>query len=298
MKIIQIIHNPTAGNENHSKESLINKVLNAGHEYNYASTDDTGWEDFHHLKRDAFLVAGGDGTVRKLAVELLENPHIQRNPIVLFPLGTANNISETLGISPEVLDLDLLGSIKKFDCGMIEGLNKRSYFLEGMGFGVFPALIEEMDIKKLEFESPAEELKMTVEVLLNIVKNFKATKVKINADGIKIKGSFLLVELLNIQTIGPNLRLAPNADPGDAYFELVMIHENARDKFITYLENMMAGSMEQVDMENFIMTLRLKKVKIKGKGKVIHIDDEIVDYTGKSITAEVIPSAIEFIISG
>jgi len=297
MKIIQIIHNPTAGDGQHSVESLINMVRLAGHEYNYASTDDSGWKDFHQNNRDAFLVAGGDGTVRKLAVELLENQLILRKPIILLPLGTANNISETLEISTEsvIPNLELTGSVKKFDCGKISGLEKDTFFIEGLGFGVFPALIEEMEKVETGNLNPAEEMEKTLEVLMDIVKNFKAKKATIKADGIKIKGSFLLVELLNIQTIGPNLKLAPNADPGDAYFELVMIPERARDEFTNYLENMIAGKIDHVDLNKSIKTLRVNSVKMKWKGTELHVDDDIVkNYSGKSFSAEVIPSALEF----
>lgn len=299
MKIIQIIHNPTAGDAQHSKESLINMVLRAGHEYSYASTDEAGWKDFYQNKRDAFLVAGGDGTVRKLAVELLTNPLIQRKPILLLPLGTANNISETLRISTESIlsQLDLSGNIKKFDCGLIQGLDKETYFLEGLGFGIFPALIAEMDKSESNDLSPAEELNHTLEVLLSIVKEFKAKKAKIKVDGMKIKGSFLLVELLNIKTIGPKLKLNPNADPGDSYFELVMIPDEGRDELINYLENIIAGKSAHADMDKFVKTIRVKTVKMKWKGTEIHVDDDIVKgYSGKSFTAEVIPSALEFLV--
>lgn len=297
MKIIQIIHNPTAGDGQHSKESLIQKVRAAGHGYHYVSTDDPGWKDFHLTDRDAFLVAGGDGTVRKLALELLENPSIQKKPIILLPLGTANNISETFNINPEtfISKLDLSGAIKKYDCGRIRGLDEENYFLEGLGFGVFPELIKEMEKAELDDERPEVELQKTLVVLLNIVKSFKARKAKIKADSIKIKGSFLLIELLNIQNIGPNLKLAPGADPGDSFFELVMIPEENRDEFVTYLEKLIADKSEHIDLEKFVKTLRVKKVKMKWKGSEMHVDDELVqDYSGKSVTVEVIPEALEF----
>jgi len=299
MKIIQIIHNPTAGDGNHSKESLADMVLQAGHEYTYASTDEADWKDFHQNKRDAFLVAGGDGTVRKLAVELLKNQIIQRKPILLLPLGTANNIAETLSISIENVSshLNLSGKIKKFDCGFIEGLDKDTYFVEGLGFGIFPALIEEMENLKLKNVSPDEELRQTLETMLSLAKNFKAKKAKIKIDGMKIKGSFLLLELLNIQTIGPNLKLAPKADPGDSYLELVMIPEEGRDELVNFLEKIIAGKSEHADLDTFIKTIRVKSVKMKWKGTEIHVDDDIVKgYSGKSITAKVIPGALEFFI--
>ncbi len=35
-------------------------------------------------------------------------------------------------------------------------------------------------------------------------------------------GRFLLVEVMNSRSIGPNLDLSPQADPGDGQFEIVL----------------------------------------------------------------------------
>jgi len=296
MNLIQIIHNPTAGEGQHSREQLIEMVTASGHGYHYASTDDSGWKDFHLNKIDAYLVAGGDGTVRKLAMVLLANKLLQQKPIFLLPLGTANNIAETLSSEPYT-KLDLSGRNKKYDCGRIDGLGSEEYFIESLGFGIFPELIAEMEKEKLKGASPEEEMDRTLEVLLEIAKNFKAKKAKIKVHGIKIKGSFLLVELLNIQHIGPNLMLAPDADPGDAYFELVLIPEDGREDLVNYIENIIQGKAGHVDPNRFISTLKVKKVKMKWKGSEIHVDDDIVkSYSGKSFTTEVIPGALEFFI--
>jgi len=296
MEKIQIIHNPTAGEGRHSKEELIEMVTAAGFDYHYASTDEDGWKDFHMNKIDAYLVAGGDGTVRKLALVLLSNQLLQRKPIYLLPLGTANNIAETLSIDC-INPLNKCNRIKNYDCGRIDGLGSEDFFIESLGFGIFPELIVAMEKEKLKEASPDEELGYTMEVLLRIVKNFKAKKAKIKVHGIKIKGSFLLIELLNIQHVGPNLKLAPDADPGDAYFELVMIPEEGREDLVNYIENIMQGKAEHVDPNRFIRTLKVKKAKMKWKGDEFHVDDDIVKgYSGKSFTVEVIPGALEFFV--
>jgi len=297
MKKIQIIHNPTAGAGSHSKEQLIEMVTVAGHQYHYASTDDKGWKDFQMNKIDAYLVAGGDGTVKKLATVLMSNPLLQRKPVYLLPLGTANNIAGTLSIQPYD-HLDFSQKIHKFDCGRIEGLGSEDFFIESIGFGIFPELIAEMEKEKLKGAGPMDELDRSMEVLLEIVKNFKARKAKIRIDGIKMKGRFLLVELLNIRQLGPNLNLAPDADPGDAYFELVMITEDGREELLNYLEHSKQGKPGHVDPNRFIHILKVKNVKMKWKGTELHVDDDIIkNYSGKNLTAEVMPGILEFFVS-
>src|SRR5262249_39763741 len=94
-KSARLFHNPGAGHGEHPKEELISLVEAAGFECEYSSTKTEGWEKIEALKADLIVLAGGDGTVRKVA------PHIlgKEIPIGLFPLGTANNIAKTLGIS-------------------------------------------------------------------------------------------------------------------------------------------------------------------------------------------------------
>ncbi len=75
-----------------------------------------GWEKIEALKTDLIVLAGGDGTVRKAA------PHIlgKEIPIGLFPLGTANNIAKTLGISGDTESVAATwghGTLKPYDVG-------------------------------------------------------------------------------------------------------------------------------------------------------------------------------------
>ncbi|HZJ20969.1 MAG TPA: diacylglycerol kinase family protein, partial [Pricia sp.] len=73
MKTAQVIHNPSAGNAAHSKDEIMEIVRKAGYTAEYISMEDrTDWENFDSDKVDAIFLAGGDGTVHKLAKVLLE----------------------------------------------------------------------------------------------------------------------------------------------------------------------------------------------------------------------------------
>lgn len=301
MKFVQIIHNPTAGLGKVSKNDLLNIFGDTGSITNYISTDEDDWKNHYQNKTDAIVVAGGDGTIHKFATLLLENKIPEtRIPIHLLPLGTANNIARTLGISlnEEHQILNPKGKTREFDCGRVTGLPDEQFFLEGVGYGVIPELIAVMEKDETSNEIPAEKLKRTLKELVNIVKEFKAQKVKIKINGITIKGSFLLVELLNIKYIGPNLELAPNADPGDGFFELVMVPESARSEMLDYLKSLISGKPDTAEVEKFLKTVRVQKVKIKWQGDKLHIDDNLIeDYSGKTLKAEILPGTLEFLIT-
>jgi diacylglycerol kinase (ATP) len=298
MKKVQIIHNPTAGDGEHSREELISMVEEKGYAVRYSSTDEDNWRDFHSNEMDAILVAGGDGTIKKLAKVMLDKLPGSQLPIRLLPLGTANNIARTLKIprhkGPSLADFE--GEIDRFDCGKITGLPEETYFLESVGFGIFPELIAKMDKNNGSKETTSEKLQRGLEVLLEIVKNFKAQKAKIKVEGITIKGSFLLVELMNIPYLGPNLKLAPHVEQGDGYFNLVIIPEERRADLEDYLEKLINDRGEKVELEKFIKYLRVRKVTMKCKGAAVHVDDYLVkDYSGKSFELEIIPGALKFL---
>lgn len=296
MKVMQIVHNPTAGNASHNRNTITELASREAEVVHYVSTEEEDWERFYRNKKDILMVAGGDGTIHKSAKVLLKNKIPNRKvPLRLIPLGTANNIATTLGINGR-------SSMKKatkkhFDCGQVSGGGADEFFLESVGAGIFPALIQEMKNNPIDNQDPPKKLNKTLEVLLQIVKDFSAKKAKIKLDGFTIKGKFLLVEVMNINFIGPNLKLAPNADPGDGRFDLVMIPERNRKALVSFLERMIKGKATDMELHSFTHTLRGEKIKLKWEGDQVHIDDDqVTEYSGEKLNIKILPGALSFYV--
>src|SRR5687768_16389172 len=99
MKLVHLFHNPGAGNEEHSREELTSLLEANGYECNYISTKEKGWKRFND-KAGIVVIAGGDGTIRKVVKELLRIQPLPKPVFIgILPLGTANNIAKSLGIS-------------------------------------------------------------------------------------------------------------------------------------------------------------------------------------------------------
>src|SRR5690348_12883473 len=98
MKQVTLLHNPNAGDEEHNKKELRSLLKGNGWECRYFSTKEKKWKNFD-TDSDLLAIAGGDGTVRKAIKSLLERKKEIKKlpPIALIPLGTANNIGNTLG---------------------------------------------------------------------------------------------------------------------------------------------------------------------------------------------------------
>jgi diacylglycerol kinase (ATP) len=270
MKFVKLLHNPSAGDGDHTVEELVSIIESAGFECSHDSTKTIKNQEIDTRNVDIVALAGGDGTIRKVAKKLLEE-HV---PIGLFPKGTANNIAKTLGIPDDpaaIVSGWKKNKVKPFDIGRISGMEEETFFLEGFGYGVFPLLMDAMksEEKKID-DDPEAKLHTALEFLHDIVSIAAAVKCDVTVDGKDYSGNFLLAEVMNTRSIGPNLNLSPLGDPGDGIFEVVLISEANRDKFLNYLESKVEGE----EKLTFFTMLKGKQIRIFWHGTNLHIDDE------------------------
>src|SRR4051812_22905370 len=211
MKTAKLLHNPGAGDEEHAKEELIAQIKAAGFNCEYASVKGWNWDYFKN-DIDFLIIAGGDGTVRKVAKELLDRKVLDKTfPIAILPLGTANNISKTLHIEGEtenIIQSWHRGNIKKYDVGKLTNIKKASFFIEGFGYGLFPYLMQEMEKQdKALTDTPEKSIQTALKVLHAVTLSYQPTDCKLIIDGKDYSGKYLLAEVMNIRYIGPNLYL-------------------------------------------------------------------------------------------
>lgn len=276
MKVSTLIHNPGAGAEKYTKEQLVSKIETLGYECRYSSTKKKGWKDIDS-QTDFIIIAGGDGTVRKVIKKLLDRKILRKRfPLALLPLGTANNISKTLGISGEPEELAKSWkkeSIKGIDVGFIEGLSEPNFFIEGLGYGIFPLLMETMKEKddKL-FLSLDTEINYSLQILHEMILSYEAQELQLEIDGVDRSGKYLLAEIMNIKSVGPNLQLAPGADPGDGQFEVILVTEEQKAQFADSVMNKLKG----VDDRFVPQSIPGSSIRLQADNTHIHIDDELI----------------------
>lgn len=284
MKKAVLVHNPGAGSGNHKKEDLKKLIEKVGYDVKYYSTERPFWDHFTSEDAEIIFVAGGDGTVQKLSEAMLKakDELLLQVPVQIVPCGTANNIATTLKIKDREQALTASGKKTGFDIGAVEGVEGVSFFIEGIGCGIFPGLVRVMNEKnedKIE-----DELKHSLTELLKLIDSYEAKEAIIIADKEEITGKFLLVELLNIKYIGPNIELAPGAETGDGHFELVTVREEARQHLRSYVAGLLNGSSKALDLENFAEIKKVQQVRLKWDGGDVHVDDEILkEHRGEEI---------------
>ena len=292
MKLVKLLHNPGAGDGYHSAEELATTIAAGGFHCSYATTKEAKQNGVNPEHVDLVALAGGDGTIRKIAKQLLE----EDVPIGLFPMGTANNIARTLQLPTdpaEIVSTWQRGHTKEFDIGVVSGMGERAFFLEGLGFGVFPLLMDAMKSEDKKSDEPKKKIRTAQEMLIEIVGLAAPTRCDLIVDGRNYSGRFLLVEIMNIKSIGPNLNLSPGSDPGDGLFEVVLIAEEQRQDFIEYLSNKTHGREKRVAFN----ILHGKDISILWEGTSLHIDDEKkVLETPATLNITIQPGAFRFLV--
>ncbi|HTE27353.1 diacylglycerol/lipid kinase family protein [Flavitalea sp.] len=279
MQKVHILHNPGAGDEKYTREHLIELLENNGYQCSYMSTKQDKWKNFD-TNADLLIVAGGDGTVRKVAGQILNRQLLDKpRALALLPLGTANNIGRSLKLNTsieEAVNTLHLYQAKPFDIGRIYNVPGAGYFLESFGFGVFPALIEESkkkpDKDKAE-KTLQEKIQLARKRLYDIVVSYEPVFCKIEIDSKEYSGRYLLIEVMNTPSIGPKLDLSPVSDPGDGSFEVVMVSESDRQKFLDYLSGKISESKDEYNFE----TIKGKHIKISWDGNQAHVDDKFIE---------------------
>jgi diacylglycerol kinase family enzyme len=235
---VTLIHNPGAGEDDHAGETLRSHVAEAGHDVSYVSMTQAGWAEALAEPGDLVVVAGGDGSVGKVFRELAT----KGVPVTLLPFGSANNLARTLGIDGTEVERIVRGwdrgEERRFDVGAGSARWGRADFVESLGGGLFgrvldrAARIEEVDGIDVEGE---EKVDFGLELLRDAVEGMSAKPWHVEIDGEDLSGEYLAVEAMNIGQIGPNLPLAPAADPGDGLLDAVLVRPEDRGSLVGYL---------------------------------------------------------------
>jgi diacylglycerol kinase (ATP) len=291
MKSVTVFHNPTAGSETHSKKELIALIEKHGYDCRYYSTKKKGYKNFKKAT-DLLVAAGGDGTVGKALKRLITRK--LDCTIAVLPLGTANNISRSLGIKakiPELIKGWETARTKQFNFMRTSG-DISGVCFESVGLGVFTELILKIKNSKKDPE-PEEKLKFTLACLREVVATYQAKEASIVIDQKSYSGKFIWIEAMNICSIGPNIIFSPTADPSDGLLNIVLVEEDQRGELMTAIERKISG----IDHDFTFKTIKATKVDLYFDDSRCHVDDQVIDM-GKPIelSVEVDPQVFTFLV--
>lgn len=269
---ITLMHNPTAGRGELSREQLQEMLQKAGYDPRYQSTQRENFPQALKTPGELVVVAGGDGTVGKVF------PHLMGReiPLTILPIGTANNIAKTLGIlgKPEKLIEGWKSARRRtVDVGIAKGPWGTIPFIEAVGVGFFPQMMSFISAINKAYQLPSrdEELKYDLNLYKALLPYYRSQEWSINLDGQTFSGRYLLVEVMNIAHLGPKICLGSQADPSDGYLDLVLVKEEERESMVQYLADCWANKSVS---PNFAVH-QGQRLQIQWDGSEIHIDSKL-----------------------
>lgn len=284
---VTVIHNPNAG-EGERGETLVRELTTAGYQVSYVNAKKADLDDALAEPGDLVLVAGGDGTVRKVASRMIG----RSIPMVVVPLGTANNIAATLGVHDPPNHLaEYLRSLRPipFDIGLWSHAEKVTPFVESVGMGALTALMNELGDKKRRdrVEDKERGFADELQVLHRLVEEARPFHADLVADEEKLPGDYLLIEVMNIRSVGPKVTLAPQADPSDGLFDLVLVTKSERERLVSFIE-----AIRQRKPLPELTRRRVREVKADCIGAAVHMDDQIMEEKDCFFAAKIHAGAI------
>ena len=300
---IALLHNPKAGSRDATRQRLERALKRAGYRPRYFNVHrlQTHPEAFEH--GEFTVVAGGDGSVRKAALRMIGRGH----PLALLPLGTANNIAHSLGVTGTVEEIIAgwgRGRLCPIDVGVAKGPWGVQHFLEGVGLGLLGRaipLIDEIDRASSHvFGSPADKLHRDLCVFIALGHEAAALKIGLRLNAARPQvGHYILLEVLNIARAGPQLELVAAADPSDGYLDVVAVPESQRAR----LDRVLRKHLQIDGVRPILPRRRARSVRLTLYAGSFRLDDHIVwtaEAEQKPATVEIslLPGALSLLLPG
>lgn len=283
-----LFFNPKAGS-GASLEHLRAVLERHGHQVVRVCDDAGALAGFDQPPAELLVVAGGDGTVARV----MRGVAGTRLPLAVLPMGTANNIARSVGADGS-LELLVHGwhfrRARPFDFGSARGPWGERRFVEGLGGGLVSQGIAASEARPVDGKLPVPP-KMAW-ALMRFKETLRAMKPepwKLALDGADWSGDYLVVEVLNIQSIGPNLELAHSADPFDGLLTVVTAGEAHRAQLEAWLDGLAHG----IEAPILLPCRNARRVELEATAE-LHLDDELHGTrAGAPVTIEVQPGVLQ-----
>jgi diacylglycerol kinase family enzyme len=270
---VTLIHNEDAGDDRNPTPGQLEALIReAGHDVRLQSCKQKGWGRALKRNADLIAVAGGDGTVGRVARRLVG----KGVPLAVLPMGTANNIAKSIGVAGMQATQLIPGwaSAKRqnFDAGVATGPWGTRSFVESVGLGLLTQAIPwAKRSKTMETLEGEAKVAYALQLMREHLNGTVPLKVTASLDGEDISGEYLMFEAMNTSYIGPNLFLAPDLQHGEGLLHIVAVRSKDREILGSYLANWQDGKMWPSELG----VPTGERLELEWTGYPLHIDDKL-----------------------
>ena len=236
---------------------------------------------------------GGDGTLNEVVNGAMG---FDNAAVGCYPCGSGNDFVKAFGGAERFLDIEALMSAAPSPIDIIK-VNEK-YCVNVCNFGFDAAVASTMqEVKnKLIFKGKGAYFAGVIKAFVMNVR----TKCSLKVDGEELsEGTILLCTIANGQYVGGSFRCAPRALTDDGLLEICVVKPVSRARFLSLIGPYSKGRhLDDPAFDGFILYRRGKVIEVESSEPdfMYTLDGELEKRN--RFTAEVVPSAIRFIIPG
>lgn len=220
-------------------------------------------------KYDVFVAAGGDGTVRSVASELVGSKKI----LGVLPMGSGNGFAKEFGFRTNIKSLlkDITKS-ESLDVDVIQLNDLICLNVAGIGLDSFVA----HSFDKLKTRGFWSYVGVTFSTFFQL----HPVKIKITLDGEEpFSEELFVLTIANTRQFGNNAFIAPDARPNDGIIDIVMIRPFPKILCPVFIYRLFRGTLNKSGYVRYFKTDR--PFTIQTEETRFHIDGEPVEIKGE-----------------
>lgn len=227
---------------------------------------------------------GGDGTINEVIQGIVNT----ETALAIIPGGTGNDLARSLSVplkTHAAVRILLDGVITAIDCGY-------------SSYRAFGALVSiGFPVTVIQYVNSTQGLlKGSPKFLAAVwktIQHLKAFPAKIAVDGYVRQVNTIGIFVQNTKFAGGGLMIAPDADPADSTFDIVIVHNLLRRELISTLPKAYWGAHKDHPAVEF---LRGKQVEIATQQPLpMLFDGEVVGET--PLRATIVPAALRVVVA-
>jgi diacylglycerol kinase (ATP) len=219
-------------------------------------------------KYDIFIAAGGDGTVRSVASEIIGTKKI----LGVLPMGSGNGFAKELGFRPNIRSL--IKDIKKSECLEVDVIKVNDMIcLNVAGIGLDSFVAHSFD--KVRTRGLGSYIWLTLKNLINL----RPFHIDLNITGEEtVSEDVFSLTVANTRQFGNNAFIAPEARPNDGIIDIVIVKPFPKIIGPVIAFRLFRGTLKSSKYVKYIKTD--KPFVIKTDETRFHIDGEPVKISG------------------
>ena len=192
------------------------------------------------------VAVGGDGTVHEAVNGLMRTDPEHRPELATIPRGTGRDFARSFRIprsTEQALAVALNGATRTVDVGRAgftawDGAASESYFANFAGAGISGAVAARANTSSKALGGKASFFWATTVVFLR----WENSEYEVTVDGVQTAGRMLEVIAAIGDQLAGGMRLAPEADPADGLFDVVLIGDATKLDFVRTLPKIYRGT--------------------------------------------------------